>query len=145
MKSLSPTLMTSIGFLLAKAAQKVASSCETELATLGLTPRQVGLLRAISEHGPVSQGALGELLRIDRTTMVTLADELESTGLVCRERSPTDRRSYQLSLSQKGISKLQRGWTVIERAEAQELTRLTPKEQIQLRKLLHKLMEGVPT
>lgn len=140
-----PAIMESYGFSLAKAAQRLVQACEPELAAHGITARHVGMLRTIAEQGPISQKALGDLHRIDRTTMVTLTDELASAGLIHRTRAENDRRSNLLSISTYGASKLQRGWSVVQRAELQALSMLTEKEQAQLKKLLLKIMEGVPT
>jgi DNA-binding MarR family transcriptional regulator len=40
------------------------------------------------EGGLLSQQVIGERLRIDRTTMVSLIDSLEQAGYVKRERNP---------------------------------------------------------
>jgi DNA-binding MarR family transcriptional regulator len=37
---------------------------------------------------------LSEELRIDRSVMVGIADDLEASGYVRRERDPADRRAY---------------------------------------------------
>jgi DNA-binding MarR family transcriptional regulator len=53
-----------------------------------------------SERGSLSQQAIGERLRIDRTTMVALIDDLERGGYVKRERNPHDRRAYVITRGQ---------------------------------------------
>jgi DNA-binding MarR family transcriptional regulator len=75
--------------------------------------------------------------------MVARMDALEKLGLVERERSPDDRRAYEISLTPEGgkaLKELQ--------AEAREYGKeffraLTPKEQEQLNLLLLKLAATV--
>lgn len=52
--------------------------------------------------GPCSQRTLSEELRIDRSVMVGIADDLESHGYVRRERDPGDRRAYAVTLTAAG-------------------------------------------
>ena len=110
-------LRSSFGFMLAKAAQRLAGICETELASLALTTRQVGLLMAIRENGPASQKNIGKILRTDRTTMVALVDHLEAKGYLQRVKNPNDRRAYNLILSEKGSDVLDHAWQIIQSAE----------------------------
>jgi MarR family transcriptional regulator, lower aerobic nicotinate degradation pathway regulator len=50
----------------------------------------------------MSQVALGEALRIDRTAMVSLLDELEQRGYLVRQRHPRDGRAFLICPTQAG-------------------------------------------
>ena len=41
-------------------------------------------------------------MRVDRTTMVAIVDELEAAGFVDRQRNPEDRRAYALEATDAG-------------------------------------------
>lgn len=97
-----PGLFSSTGFLLGKAAQIVVGAFEEALKPYGLRSREFGVLALIHQNGPQSQHQLGELLRIDRTTMVAVIDDLEQRGLVQRTRDPADRRRYAITLTGDG-------------------------------------------
>jgi DNA-binding MarR family transcriptional regulator len=58
----------------------------------------------ITEFEPMTQAALGEALRIDRTTMVALIDELEARGYVQRKRHPDDRRAFLVHPTKAGLA-----------------------------------------
>src|SRR3712207_782235 len=88
-----------LGYLLTKAAHRYSACLEQALAREDLTPRRYALLLALEAGGPRSQQSLGELLRIDRTTMVAVIDELEERGLVERRRDPRDRRVWAVHLT----------------------------------------------
>ena len=131
-------LNTSFGFMLTKAAQRLASICEAELLSLRLTTRQAGLLMVVKGNGPASQKTIGELLRIDRTTMVALVDDLEAKTYLKRVEDPEDRRAYRIMLSEKGKTVLGNAWRIIQSAESKGLEDLSIEERQLLAQLLLK-------
>src|SRR5438132_14403186 len=68
------------GFLLAKASQRARELSEGSLAPIGIKPRHYCVLALLGEAGPSTQQALGDRLRIDRTSMVGVIDRLERLG-----------------------------------------------------------------
>jgi DNA-binding MarR family transcriptional regulator len=89
----------------------------------------------------VSQQAIGEALRIDRTTMVSLIDTLERFGLVRRERNPADRRAYSIRLTAEGHRLQARAEQELDVAAAAFFAPLSAKEQATLRNQLARLIE----
>src|ERR671931_2442325 len=72
-----------LGFLLAKNQRAFRGLAEEALRPFGLEPGEtecnpshVGCLAVIVSEGPVSQQRLGELTRIDRTSVVAIVDYL---------------------------------------------------------------------
>ncbi len=124
------------GFLLHKAAQRVHDRVEERLEPLGLRPRHVGVMRVLAAEGPHSQHALCERLRIDRTTMVSVVDDLERLGLAERQDDPADRRAYRVQLTRYGEERLAEACAVVNEAEEQLLAPLSPEERVALRTLL---------
>jgi MarR family transcriptional regulator, lower aerobic nicotinate degradation pathway regulator len=124
------------GFLLARAHQRAHALFHDALAPLGLTPKSFGALSVITEHGPLSQTTLGETLRIDRTTMVAVVDELERTGYVQRGRNSADRRVHSLAVTPAGKEALDAAERVARRTHDELLADLTPAERDELRALL---------
>ena len=66
------------------------------------------MLRWIHANGGKNQRELAAHLGVVPSRLVVLLDELETKGLVARERSPQDRRSQQLQLTRKGTRLLER-------------------------------------
>jgi DNA-binding MarR family transcriptional regulator len=63
---------------------------------------------AISElhaAGPLTQQGLAGRLRLQKSTVSRLVDELCADGLVARIDNPADRRSVLLELTSRGISR----------------------------------------
>ena len=65
----------------------------------GISVPQFGTLLLIEANPDISQSAIAEALRLDRSTLVQIIDRLENRGLVVRHISPTDRRSHALQLT----------------------------------------------
>ena len=91
-----------VPFLLYRASEHSHALANSMLAQVGLTARQAGILTLIIEREPMTQKALGEILGIDRTTMVALIDDLERKGLVARQRHPRDRRAFLVCPTESG-------------------------------------------
>jgi MarR family transcriptional regulator, lower aerobic nicotinate degradation pathway regulator len=127
------------GFLLARAHQRAHALFQDALAPLELTPKSFGALSVIKEHGPLSQAALGETLHVDRTTIVTVVDELERAGYVKRGRNSADRRVHSLEVTRSGIEALRVADRVARRTHDQLLADLTPSERDQLQVLLTRI------
>jgi DNA-binding MarR family transcriptional regulator len=124
------------GFLLARAHQRAHALFQDALAPLELTPKSFGALSVITQHGPLSQAALGGCLRVDRTTIVTVVDELERAGYVERGRNSADRRVHSLGITAAGANALRAAERVAVRCHDELLADLAPGEREQLRALL---------
>lgn len=75
--ALPPSMRDRVPFLLYRSAETSHSLANAMLAEIVLNARQAGILTMVTEVGPMTQKALGDALRIDRTTMVALLDDLE--------------------------------------------------------------------
>jgi DNA-binding MarR family transcriptional regulator len=135
------TLIESVGFILSKLAQRVIRLAEAKMTALGIQTKHVGVLATIVERGPLSQKAVGEALLIDRTTMVQLADKLESLGLVERRPDPVDRRVSLLHLTADGKTAYRRARSLVKEAEAHLLDCLSAEDRSKLHRLLVRVLE----
>src|SRR5918997_3242885 len=95
------------------------------LETVGLTPALFGLLNVIGAREGAIQQELGAAMGIDRSTMVSLIDELEGAGLAKRRPSATDRRAREVAITPKGRRQLERARGLIAEAEDEVLAGLT--------------------
>lgn len=96
----------SAGFMLSKAAHIVQIAFEAGLKPFGVSAREFAVMQLIDLQGPASQQQIGRVLGIDRTSMVSLIDHLERTGMAARVKDPADRRRYAVSLSTDGAQRL---------------------------------------
>ncbi|MFN2744939.1 MULTISPECIES: MarR family winged helix-turn-helix transcriptional regulator [unclassified Bacillus (in: firmicutes)] len=94
-----------------------------------LEARQLGVLLFIKEHPYSSQKLISEKLQIDRTTMVSHVDHLETLGFVERAKNPNDRRAYSLILTEKGSDVLSSCRVLLAQAESDVLSPLNEHEK----------------
>ncbi len=136
------TLSESIGFLLNKAAQFIRERFESCLVARGLTAPQVGILSVVASRGSLTQREIGDVLRIDRTTMVQLIDRLEDLKLIARGDHATDRRSYAVGITAKGQAVLKSAMADATRIENEILHDLSERDRQILRRVLRAIPES---
>jgi DNA-binding MarR family transcriptional regulator len=121
-------LSTVLGTYLERAAAAVAE--------LPGGPRGYQVLLIASDCSGRNQAGIAEHLRIDRTVMTYLLDDLEGARLIKRQPDPADRRSRQIVLTAKGSRTLTQLTERIAEVERELLIDLTESEAGQLRELL---------
>ena len=114
------------------------------LGSVGLTPALFGLLNVIQAREAAIQQELAEAMAIDRSTMVSLIDQLESAGLAKRRPSATDRRAREIAITPKGGRLLERARQMISETEDEVLGGLSAEERAELMKLLRRALESAP-
>jgi MarR family transcriptional regulator, lower aerobic nicotinate degradation pathway regulator len=132
-------LLTWHAFLLRRAAQRVTGMAEEMLQPHGLTMRHFGVLTVIEAEPGQSQRGVGERLRIDRTTVVALTDDLEGAGLLERRRG-SDRRMFALYLTPAGQARLAELTGLTTEVHERFLANLSASEREMLRQLLIKVL-----
>src|SRR3954451_13642549 len=140
--SVPDSLADQVGYLLSKAHLRVHNRANEALEPLDLTVKHYGLLTLLVHEGPVSQGRLGEVMKIDRTTMVALIDDLERAGHVDRTRNPEDRRAYALAATASGKRIQRDAATLMKRVYNETLSPLSPSERDELQRMLSAIIEG---
>lgn len=135
------SIRTRPGALLVIAARRGQERAAERLAPLGLNVRMCGVLNLLKDEGPASQQEIGEQLGIDRTTMVEIVDELERNGIVRRERSARDRRSYAVTLTPGGKAKQKRAAEAFDAAAEDFFSPLSAAEREKLLGMLTRLID----
>lgn len=100
---------------------------------------QFGTLLLIEANPGISQSAVAEALRFDRSTLVQIIDRLESRALVVREVSAHDRRSHALRLTADGTTLLAQLKQISAEHEAAMTDALDEAEKRQLIDLLTRI------
>lgn len=124
---------------LTRAAERIAAELAPTLTAEKLTAGQLGVLRAISEHGPMSLRALGQRLFRSGPNMTIVVDNLERAGLVRRVRSEADRRVVLVEGTREGARRLSRANPAYVRGIVRFMSALSSTEQAQLATLCEKL------
>ncbi len=135
------SLRTRPGALLVIAARRGQERAAERLAPLGLNVRMCGVLNLLKDQGPASQQEIGEQLGIDRTTLVEIVDELERQGIVRRERSASDRRSYAVTLTPGGKVTQKRASAAFDAAAEDFFSPLSASDRQKLLTMLARLID----
>ncbi|PXX61115.1 MarR family transcriptional regulator [Nocardia tenerifensis] len=129
-----------LGYLLKHAALRYAELTSTQLAPLRITPQEWAALNCLDAQHGRSQKEVAELLGIDRTSMVTLIDQLQTKGWVERRPHPGDRRKNAVTLTKSGRGMLRDGARIIDDCERRFLSTLGDPGADQLKRALHRVI-----
>jgi MarR family transcriptional regulator, lower aerobic nicotinate degradation pathway regulator len=123
-------------------ARRLRGEMEAKLATLDLRPRHLMTLTLLRDLGETSQADLAATLQIDRTNLVGLLNELESSELIARRRSPQDRRRHTVAITDPGRRRLADAEFALASVEADVLAALEPRQRAELYALLQQAARG---
>ena len=140
--SLPPSLTHWPGYLMTFIAEHATERFERELEPEGIRTRHATVLLLIDAEGPMSQRALGRRLRIDKSPMVGLVDDLEQLGVAERRRSDRDRRVQAIHLTSKGRRILQRVKRLADEGNEHTFGALDEDEHVILHDLLLRVAEA---
>lgn len=128
-----------LGLLLSQIGTHAALTFGRKIKGFGVSPPHVGILRWIRDNAGENQRQLASHLGVLPSRLVLLLDELETKGLVTRQRSRQDRRNQQLQLTAKGTRLLEKVELVAAAHEAELGSGLTESERETLIELCAKL------
>ena len=129
-----------LGYLLKHAHQQLTAIADAALAAFDIDSKDLGVLRVLVGHEPVSQQQVATMLGVDRTTMVALLDTLEAKGIVTRRPDPDDRRRNVVAPTQPGLALIRRADAAYVAAEDDFLSGLSGKDAAAFRRVLAELV-----
>jgi MarR family 2-MHQ and catechol resistance regulon transcriptional repressor len=124
---------------LMRASESMTAKIHRHLTDAGLTVTQFGVLEALYNLGPLNQREIARKILKSSGNITLVIDNLEKRGLVKRERSNEDRRSYAVDLTAAGRKMI---GTIFPRHAAkvvEEMKALTGAEQEELSRLCRKM------
>ncbi|HEV7528469.1 MAG TPA: MarR family transcriptional regulator [Solirubrobacteraceae bacterium] len=130
-----------VAFLLAQIGAHGAWAFGERLQPLGLRPSEAGVLNRLARSPGESQRELADALAMHAPRLVALIDDLETRGLVKRQRDARDRRNYSISLTAAGRQATRRIAAVARQHEQALTAALDDEERAQLASLLGRIAE----
>jgi len=120
MKSLSKQhdLQDCACFNVRKSARVLTKHYDEALHPLELKPTQFTILAVLSSVDAITVTDLAEFMVLDRTTLTRNLRPLEKQGMI-KTNAGEDRRTRMISLSKKGLNKLEKAIPLWERAQEQ--------------------------
>jgi DNA-binding MarR family transcriptional regulator len=129
-----------VSWLLSRAAQRIADAVHVEASRHGVGMRGQLVLSALTEQSGRTQLALGGDLSVDKTTLTTELDRLESCGLVHRRPDPRDRRVRIPEITDQGRHVQDMVSLAIKKVVDDELSVLTAAERAALEESLRRIV-----
>jgi len=133
----------SLGFIINRTNQKLSNYLTRKFKPYDITPEQWGLLNQLWEKDEITQKELSEKSIKDQTTITRILDKLEWKGLVRRQTSLEDRRSYLIFLTDMGRNLESKLVPIAYEALNEALQGLSEEEIKQLKVLLNKIFINV--
>ncbi|WP_104162250.1 MarR family winged helix-turn-helix transcriptional regulator [Cryobacterium sp. N22] len=133
-------LENQVCFALTVAARTTVALYKPILEPLGLTHPQYLVMLALWEQHPRTLRSLAEVLRLEPATLSPLLKRLEATGHIRRERSATDERALQVTLTEHGRQLRRIAETIPERVAA--TLEMSPESLIALRDTLNEVIRA---
>ena len=96
------TVDKSVIHLLHRASQRASEIFAQETRDFDLTARQYAVITTVAQHEGLSQTDLVRITGIDRSTLADVVQRLLKRGVIQRERTMQDGRTYAVSLSAEG-------------------------------------------
>ena len=130
-------LEDSWGFQISKIAQEMDSQFSKKLTKYDIGSREYGILLTM-----LTQLKIGELNKVDRTTIGQLVDLLERKDFVARQKNPKDRRQNLLVLTKTGRSLAEEMWQEMKEIEKDVLKHLSAKQKETLLTMVKAIRKG---
>ena len=138
-------ILSSACFQLGVAGSQITQSFSRRIEHIGLSHKQVGLLAVVDAGVATSQREIATRLHVAPSLVMTLVDQLTSTGAVRRTRSRSDRRVQIIEITDEGRKLLKTATDVASRLDADLRTSLSPDDQQALDRLLPSLLHSAVT
>jgi DNA-binding MarR family transcriptional regulator len=113
---------------------------EKDVSPQGLTLAEFRVLVVLSESGPTSMVDLAKEQMITQAAMTSIIDHLENSEMVERDRSKTDRRVVNVTITRKGGDVLKKGMRLYTQFMKKATRNLTDEEIRTILTLFDKLL-----
>ncbi len=132
-------LSNQLCFPLYACSREIIKKYNSPLKGIGLTYPQYITMMVLWEKKEISVRDLGKELHLDSGTLTPLLKNMESKGLLTRQRSSKDERLLIVSITHEGEQLKEKALEVPPKMAA--CVKLTPQEAQTLYNLLYKLLE----
>lgn len=105
-------------------------------ADMSVTLTQLSAMGTLASRGPMSAGELASCEKVQPPSMTKVLANLEERGLVHRDAHPTDKRQAILSVTDEGLTLIERERRSRNEWLAVRLARLSPDERAVLRAVI---------
>jgi MarR family transcriptional regulator, organic hydroperoxide resistance regulator len=138
--SAGPGIDSEITWLLHRAAQRMRTATGEQAEKHGIQLRDHIVLSALNKTPGLTQIELGKALGLDKTTLMSQLDRLESAGLIERHGDPRDRRARVPQITETGEAVRSSVADASEHVEAAALHTFSGEQVALLRRMLFEII-----
>ncbi len=124
---------------LARSYKAIHRDSDQMLKDYGLTTGQFAVMEALYSKGGLTVSELIDKVLTTSGNMTVLISNLEKSGCIVRTRNEEDKRSYKISLTEKGKSVMEEIFPKHMEAIGDKLSVLTNEEKMEVIKILKKI------
>ncbi|MGT2907715.1 MarR family winged helix-turn-helix transcriptional regulator [Streptococcus dentiloxodontae] len=136
-------LNESLGYLLNISAKLIKRNLDLLLKDYNLTSSQWAVLKLLSSENDLSQAEIAEKTNTDRATCGAIIDKLIAKQMIYKSLSPTDRRSYIVSITSDTDKLVNHISHLAEQTNQQALQGFSANEEKQLVTFLHSIIKNL--
>ena len=133
------TLRGLVGYNMKRAFNVISADLARTLEPFDLRMLTYTALTLVADNPGLSQSQLAKAMQVERPNLVVIVDELETRGLITRDRVPTDRRTYALRVTPEGALLLGEASRAVAHHENQIMGGLTAAEESALIATLNRI------
>lgn len=127
------------GYTMKRAFNAIQTDVNASLAPMGLRMVTFSALAVVAENPGLPQSKLAEVLMIERPNLVAIVEELERSEWITRDKSPTDRRAYQLRCTIAGKRLYEDAVLAVEAHDARMTAGLSKEEVASMKSALQRI------
>jgi len=138
------TLRGLVGYNMKRAFMVIGADLARTLEPFELRMLTFTALTLVADNPGLSQSQLAQAMQVERPNLVVIVDELETRGLITRDRVPTDRRVYALRITAAGARLLANATRAVAAHESALMGGLSAAEEAGLIAALNRIELSKP-
>lgn len=128
-----------VGYTVKRAYMVIQPAVQEAIAPFGLRIPSFSCLSVIVANPGIAPSVLAETLKMERSNIVLVVDELETAELISRTQMKTDRRRHALTATMRGKQVHKKAAAAVEEAEMRLTAGFDDAEREQLIALLARI------
>ena len=133
----------SLGFILNKTNTKLKNELFRRLKKYGITPEQWAVLCCLWRSEGITPKELADTIFKDKPNTNRILEKLQMKALITREPHPTDKRAFQIYLTEYGRALKDELIPIVQRLTEDATKNMEPQKIVEFKKFLNQLYDNL--